>query len=101
MNEKDPEKRAHMITISIKLGELDTINMESLSKYIIEYKNIDNKNAKIIYPKKENFGNTGIYIKNVNPNDSTISFNFYGKIKSKETQNQFLKSLETLNFRIK
>ena len=100
-NENDPEKRAQMILNSIKYRDFDSINLESLSKYIIEYKNINNKKAKIIYPKKEKIGITGIYIKNVNPNDSAISFNFYGEIKSKENEDKFLKSLQTLKFNFK
>ena len=100
-NENEPEKRVQMIINSIQYGDFDSINLDSLSKYIIEYKNINNKRAKIIYPKKDKFGITGIYIKNVNPNDSAISFNFYGILKSKENEDKFLKSLQTLKFNFK
>lgn len=94
--EKTPELiEKHIIQL------YDSIKLDSFSKYNVEFKLIDNKKAKIISPNTNYNGTTGIYIEYADKNDLSISFNFYGIIKNKFIQQQFVKSLHTLKFKDK
>lgn len=80
---------------------ISTINIDSLSNYEIEYYVIDNKPAKIIFPKyNKTHGSTGVYFDSIWDKDieQKVRFNLYGNNLNKHNKEQLIKAIKTLKF---
>lgn len=91
----DPDK-----AFKIRDSLINIINVDSLNSHITEFKEIDNKKAKIIYPKKGIRGTTRIYLDSIwdrNINGS-VRFNFYGNNLKIESRDALIKAFNTLKF---
>lgn len=76
------------------------INLDSLSPYVLQYKIIDSRKAKIIFPKKGQNGTTGVYFDSIWGHDSQqkVRFNFYGINLDHKEREEFIKAIGTLKF---
>jgi len=84
------------------IGNADTVDFKKLERREIEWTVIDNKNAKIVRPKKLVPGLTGVYIDSLWTNGSGIDrFNLYGMYLKPENEKLFLEAVETLRFKHK
>ena len=84
-------------TISFDLGMYSSsLNVDN-STHDINFKTIDNKNAKIVVPKTSGQGTTGVFFESIDGNGSR--FQMSGSNLSVTTQMQFLAAIETLKFR--
>ena len=77
----------------------DSAIIDSLIKSRFIWEIVDNRKAKIVFPKKSGTGTTGLYIDSLwNAGDENDKFNFYGINLKPTTEKAFLKSLKTLRF---
>jgi len=67
------------------------------SRFIREI--VDNRKARIVFPKKSGTGITGLYIDSLwDAGDENDQFNFYGINLTPTNEKAFLESLRTLKF---
>lgn len=77
----------------------DSIMIDSLIKSRFIWGTVDNRKAKIVFPKKSGIGITGIYIDSLwNAGNENDKFNFYGVNLKPKVEKVFLESLKTLRF---
>ncbi|UKB80322.1 hypothetical protein [Chryseobacterium sp. MEBOG07] len=75
-------------------------NQEDFIKSKITYKKVDGYKAKILEPKQVGKGMAGVYIDSIKTGSlGKIRFNLYGTNLTKESQNELLKAIHTLQFR--
>lgn len=79
----------------VKIGEEYQIDTSQLI-HKEEFKTIDGRKAKIIYPKEGKDGFTGVYFDSVN--QAVEKFNFYGSLKNKEESLIFREAIKTIKF---
>jgi hypothetical protein len=108
-------ERGPMILDSSFIGKVDTIlydpsafiyvknsllvDPDKYRKNNVSWDTIDNRKAKIVYPRRTGIGTTGIYIDSLWPSGFDIDhFNLYGENLKPENEKLFLAAIKTLKF---
>ena len=82
-----------------KIIKGDSVMIDSLVKSRFIREIVDNRKAKIVFPKKSGTGITGLYIDSLwDAGDENDQFNFYGINLTPTNEKTFLASLRTLKF---
>ncbi|PUV24082.1 hypothetical protein DCO56_11975 [Sphingobacterium athyrii] len=67
-------------------------------KQNVSWDTIDNRRAKIVFPRISGKGTTGIYIGSLWGDSSKVRFNLYGANLKAQTEEDLLKAIKTLRF---
>lgn len=74
------------------------IDADLYRKQNVSWDTIDNKRAKIVFPRISGKGTTGVYIGNLWGDPSKVRFNLHGSNLKAQTEQDLLKSIKTLRF---
>ncbi len=77
----------------------DTLNFEKLYKTEESFEMINNLEAKIITPKKNRIGTTGVFFENTSTKSKGMRFQISGYNLSQKNQKAFLKVIRTIKFK--
>lgn len=74
------------------------IDADLYRKQNVSWDTIDNRRAKIVFPRISGKGTTGIYIGSLWGDSSKVRFNLHGADLKKQTEEDLLKAIKTLRF---
>ncbi|MDQ1150281.1 hypothetical protein QE382_002265 [Sphingobacterium zeae] len=74
------------------------IDADLYRKQNVSWDTVDNKRAKIVFPRISGKGTTGVYIGNLWADFSKVRFNLHGSNLKAQTEQDLLKSIKTLRF---
>lgn len=74
------------------------IDADLYRKQNVSWDTIDNRRAKIVFPRLSGKGMTGIYIGSLWGDSSKVRFNLHGVDLKKQTEENLLKAIKTLRF---
>jgi hypothetical protein len=74
------------------------IDADLYRKQNVSWDTIDNRRAKIVFPRISGKGMTGVYIGSLWGNSSKVRFNLHGSNLKAQTEQDLLKAIKTLRF---
>ncbi len=74
------------------------IDADLYRKQNVSWDTIDNRRAKIVFPRISGKGSTGVYIGSLWGDSSKVRFNLYGSNLKTQTEQDLLKAIKTLRF---
>lgn len=74
------------------------IDADLYRKQNVSWDTIDNRRAKIVFPRISGKGSTGVYIGSLWGDSSRVRFNLYGSNLKTQTEQGLLKAIKTLRF---
>ena len=84
----------------VVVKDLMSMNMDAdlYRKQNVSWDTIDNRRAKIVFPRISGKGSTGVYIGSLWGDSSKVRFNLYGSNLKTQTEQDLLKAIKTLRF---
>lgn len=81
-------------------GTLDTIDLKKFLKTEHKYVKIDNRKAKLVFPKKSGIGTTGVFFDSLWVRGSGVDrFQLSGKNLKEQNQKELLNAIKTIKFK--
>jgi hypothetical protein len=74
------------------------IDADLYRKQNVSWDSINNRRAKIVFPRISGKGSTGVYIGSLWGDSSKVRFNLYGSNLKTQTEQDLLKAIKTLRF---
>ena len=95
MEENDLDSSGFVVVKDIMSMNIDA---DLYRKQNVSWDTIDNRRAKIVFPRISGKGTTGIYIGSLWGDSSKVRFNLYGADLKTQTEENLLKAIKTLRF---
>ncbi|WP_286862479.1 MULTISPECIES: hypothetical protein [Sphingobacterium] len=95
MEENDLDSSGFVVVKDIMSMNIDA---DLYRKQNVSWDTIDNRRAKIVFPRISGKGTTGIYIGSLWGDSSKVRFNLYGANLKAQTEEDLLKAIKTLRF---
>jgi len=94
------EKSNHNSSFYDYYGELDTVDLSKFLKNKVSFERLENRNAKIVIPRKPGYGTTGIFIDSLwVSGDGIDRFTLCGENLNPQNEKLFLEAIRTIKFR--
>ncbi|MDF2477078.1 MAG: hypothetical protein K0S24_2561 [Sphingobacterium sp.] len=97
MEESATESSDYIIVKDMPILDLD-LDADLYRKQNVSWDTIDNKRAKIVFPRISGKGMTGVYIGSLWGASSKVRFNLHGSTLKAQTEADLLKAIKTLRF---
>ncbi|WP_367331403.1 hypothetical protein [Sphingobacterium multivorum] len=97
MEESATDSSDYIIVKDMPILDLD-LDADLYRKQNVSWDTIDNRRAKIVFPRISGKGTTGVYIGNLWGDSSKVRFNLHGSNLKAQTEQDLLKSIKTLRF---
>jgi len=97
MEESATDSSDYIIVKDMPILDFD-LDADLYRKQNVSWDTIDNRRAKIIFPRISGKGTTGIYIGSLWGDSSKVRFNLYGADLKTQTEEDLLKAIKTLRF---
>jgi len=97
MEESATDSSDYIIVKDMPILDFD-LDADMYRKQNVSWDTIDNRRAKIIFPRISGKGTTGIYIGSLWGDSSKVRFNLYGANLKAQTEEDLLKAIKTLRF---
>ena len=97
MEESATDFSDYIIVKDMPILDLD-LDADLYRKQNVSWDTIDNRRAKIVFPRVSGKGMTGVYIGSLWGNSSKVRFNLHGSNLKAQTEQDLLKAIKTLRF---
>lgn len=97
MEESATDSSDYIIVKDMPILDLD-LDADMYRKQNVSWDTIDNKRAKIVFPRISGKGMTGVYIGSLWGDSSKVRFNLCGADLKTQTEEDLLKAIKTLRF---
>ncbi|RKO71244.1 hypothetical protein D7322_13935 [Sphingobacterium puteale] len=97
MEESATDSSDYIIVKDMPILDLD-LDADLYRKQNVSWDTIDNRRAKIVFPRISGKGMTGVYIGSLWGNSSKVRFNLCGADLKTQTEEDLLKAIKTLRF---
>ena len=97
MEESATDSSDYIIVKDMPILDLD-LDADLYRKQNVSWDTIDNRRAKIVFPRISGRGMTGVYIGSLWGNSSKVRFNLHGSNLKAQTEQDLLKAIKTLRF---
>ncbi|MDM1293423.1 hypothetical protein HX021_03840 [Sphingobacterium sp. N143] len=97
MEESATDSSDYIIVKDMPIRDLD-LDADTYRKQNVSWDTIDNRRAKIVFPRISGKGTTGIYIGSLWGESSKVRFNIHGADLKTQTEQDLLKAIKTLRF---
>ncbi|WP_147430567.1 hypothetical protein [Sphingobacterium puteale] len=97
MEESATDSSDYIIVKDMPILDFD-LDADLYRKQNVSWDTIDNRRAKIVFPRISGKGMTGVYICSLWGNSSKVRFNLHGSNLKAQTEEDLLKAIKTLRF---
>ena len=97
MEESATDSSDYIIVKDMPILDLD-LDADLYRKQNVSWDTIDNRRAKIVFPRISGKGMTGVYIGSLWGDSSKVRFNLHGSNLKAQTEQDLLKAIKTLRF---
>lgn len=97
MEESATDSSDFIIVKDMPILDLD-LDADLYRKQNVSWDTIDNRRAKIVFPRISEKGTTGMYIGSLWGDSSKVRFNLYGADLKRQNEKDLLKAIKTLRF---
>ncbi|WP_343565675.1 hypothetical protein [Sphingobacterium sp.] len=97
MEESATDSSDYIIVKDMPILDLD-LDADMYRKQNVSWDTIDNRPAKIVFPRVLGKGTTGIYVGDLWGDSSKVRFNLHGSNLKAQTEQDLLKAIKTLRF---
>ncbi len=97
MEESATDSSDYIIVKDMPIMDLD-LDADLYRKQNVSWDTIDNRRAKIVFPRISGKGTTGVYIGSLWGDSSKVRFNLHGSNLKVQTEQDLLKAIKTLRF---